>query len=135
MRKVYLITAIVLLSSLWAVAQNTPPPTVPDSQQQNPSSAAPSQQQKPVPPPPDTSQTATAPAPSDQGKSVEGCLGGASGSYTLTDSAGKTWQLSGDTSGLGDHVGHTVAAWGKEDPQGAFNVKKVKMIASACPSK
>jgi hypothetical protein len=134
MRKVYLNAAIALLSSMWLVAQNTPPTTIPGNPQQYPS--APSSQQKPpVPPPPDTSQTATAPVVSDQGKSVEGCIGGASGSYTLTDAAGKTWQLTGETSSLADHVGHTVEAWGSQDSPRSLNIKKVKMIASGCASK
>lgn len=134
MRKVYVISAIVLLSSLWIVAQNEPPTTLPGNPQQYPS-APPSQQKPTVPPPPDTSQTATAPVLTDQGKSVEGCIGGSSGSFTLTDTVGKTWQLTGETTGLGDHVGHTVEAWGSQDTPGFFNVKKVKMIASSCRTK
>ena len=136
MRKAYLITAILLLSCVWALAQNSTPPAAPD--QQNPSSQNPSTQpQQPSPSQPDTTApTATAPAPGDKAaKSVEGCIGGAAGAFTLTDSAGKTWQLSGDTSKLGDHVGHTVEAWGSEDAQGAFNVKKLKMLSGSCANK
>ena len=129
MRKAFLITTIVLLSAIWVVAQNAPTATAPGSQQQNPAAG---QQQPSVPPPPDTSKTATAPAPSDQAKSVEGCIGGSSGAYTLTDSSGKTWQLTGETSSLGDHVGHTVQASGSLDAQGSFNVTRVKMVSSSC---
>jgi|SRR5437899_1327541 cytoskeletal protein RodZ len=140
MRKLYLITAILLLSCVWAVAQNSTPPSAPD--QQNPSSQQPSSQnpsaqpQQPSPSQPDTAPSSTQPATGDHGtKSVEGCIGGAAGSYTLTDSSGKTWQLSGDTSKLGDHVGHTVQATGSEDSSGSFNVKKVKMLSGSCANK
>jgi hypothetical protein len=64
-------------------------------------------------------QDTSMPASSGQGKSsssgsttVEGCLGGSSGSYTLTDKSGTTYQLSGDTSKLADHVGHQVQITG-----------------------
>src|SRR5262249_41035713 len=124
----------MVASTVWVAAQETKPPGVPDSQRQYPTSE-PSQQQPTVPPPPDTSQTAAAPAPSDRAKSVEGCIGGASGSYTLTDSAGKTWKLTGNTSKLGDHVGHMVEASGTVDAQGAFKVRRLKMIAGNCPAK
>jgi len=135
MRRAYLITATVLLSSLSLVAQNKPPTTLPGNPQQYPS-APPSQQQTPLPPPPpDASQTANAPLASDQDKSVEGCIGRESGSYTLTDASGYTWPLIGDTSGLADHVGHTVEVLASEDSQGALKVKKVKIVASACPGK
>jgi len=44
---------------------------------------------------------------------VQGCLQGLAGSYTLTADSGTTYTLSGDTSGLKDHVGHEVAITGK----------------------
>ncbi len=140
MRKWSLITAIVLLSSAWVVAQsNSTPPTVPDNSQSNqqyPSSTG----QKP-----DTSQTAAPPAGTDQ-QSIEGCIAGAAGAFTLTDATGKTFQLAGDTAKLGDHVGHSVQVWGSAESSMAgtaasagapatFNVKKVKMLAASCPTK
>jgi hypothetical protein len=141
MRKWSLITAIVLLSSAWVVAQsNSTPPTVPDnsqSSQQYPSSSG----QKP-----DTSQSSAPPAAADQSaQSIEGCISGAAGAFTLTDATGKTYQLAGDTSKLADHVGHQVQVTGSaESGMGAaasagapatFNVKKVKMLAASCPNK
>jgi hypothetical protein len=83
----------------------------------------------------------------DPEKSIEGCLAGASGSFTLTDSSGKTYQLAGDTAKLGEHVGHTVRISGSEKGAGAdagapasaqptFTVQKVKMVSPNCsPSK
>jgi uncharacterized protein DUF5818 len=43
---------------------------------------------------------------------VQGCLQGSSGSYTLTSDSGTTYQLQGDTSKLDKHVGHEVAITG-----------------------
>ena len=139
MRKWSLITAIVLLSSAWVVAQsNSTPPTVPDNSQSN--QQYPSSGQKP-----DTSQSSAPPAGTDQNaQTIEGCLAGAAGAFTLTDAAGKTYQLAGDTSKLADHVGHTVQVTGSA-PSGmgaasagapsTFNVKKVKMLAASCANK
>lgn len=138
MRKFSLMAAILLLSSAWVLAQSGVSPA-----DQNPSSSAPSAQQPAQQP--DTSQTATG------GQTVEGCVGGSAGNYTLTDASGKTYQLAGDTSKLADHVGHQVritgdegggaagaaagAASGAAGGSSTLNVKKVKMISSSCPSK
>ena len=43
---------------------------------------------------------------------VEGCLQGSDGNYTLTDKSGTTYQLQGDTSKLSAHVGHEVQITG-----------------------
>jgi uncharacterized protein DUF5818 len=43
---------------------------------------------------------------------VQGCLQGSSGNYTLTSDSGTTYQLQGDTSKLDKHVGHEVAITG-----------------------
>ncbi len=172
MRKTFLITAILLLSAAWAVAQttpSTPQQTTPDTSSQqstSPSSTAPSQQ----PATPDTSSTTTqttttqtTQTSTDNGTSIEGCLGGSAGNWTLTDQSGKTWQLAGDTAKLSDHVGHQVRITGSEaggaassssspssgagagaataggtgaasGAQSTFTVKKVKMISSSCPT-
>lgn len=45
---------------------------------------------------------------------VEGCLSGSSGNYTLTDKQGNTYQLTGDTAKLSEHVGHEVKIMGTE---------------------
>ena len=39
---------------------------------------------------------------------IEGCLSGSAGNYTLTDSSGMSYQLQGETSKLSDQVGHQV---------------------------
>jgi hypothetical protein len=49
--------------------------------------------------------------------SVEGCLQGSNGNFTLTDSSGTAYQLQGDTAKLSKHVGHEVKITGS--PSGA----------------
>lgn len=138
MRKLSLITAILLLASAWMLAQSSTSP----SSQQYPSSAPPSAQQAGQ----DTQQAATQ-AGKEATTGVEGCVGGSAGAYTLTDSSGKTYQLTGDTSKLADHVGHQVkvtgtvsgaaagAAAGAAGGTPTLNVKKIKMVSATCPSK
>jgi hypothetical protein len=170
MRKTFLITAILLLSAAWSVAQtspSTPQSTTPDTSSQQPtapSSTSPSQQ----PATPDTSSTTTqttttqtTQTSNNSSTSIEGCLSGSAGNFTLTDQSGKTWQLAGDTSKLSDHVGHQVRLMGSDNSASAsgssspsssnpsssagatgagsssgsqptFTVNKVKMISSTC---
>jgi hypothetical protein len=123
MRKTSLITAVLLLSAVWAVAQTSPSspqsttPGASSQQPTSPSSTSPSQQ----PATPDTSSTTqttttqTTQTSTDSANSIEGCLSGSAGNWTLTDQSGKTWQLSGDTSKLSDHVGHQVRVSGADN--------------------
>jgi Protein of unknown function (DUF5818) len=141
MKKFSLVTAMLLLSSAWMLAQNN---TSPSSQYP---STSPSTQQPTQSPDMSQSPTQAGKAAEAAGTSVEGCLGGSAGNYTLTDSSGKTYQLAGDTSKLGEHVGHDVkitgtvasAAAGAAAAAGGatptLTVKKVKMVSSTCTSK
>jgi len=75
---------------------------------------------------------------------VEGCLQGSNGSFTITDSAGTTYQLQGDTSKLGKHVGHEVQITGSTSAgsaassgsgmgaQQTLTVQKMKHISENC---
>lgn len=85
---------------------------------------------------------------------VQGCLQGSSGNFTLTDKAGTAYQLSGDTSKLTEHVGHEVQIKGttsasstpadssSSNPSGvsaggsqtSLTVKDVKHISKTCSS-
>jgi hypothetical protein len=74
-------------------------------------------------------------------KLLEGCVQGTRDNLTLTDAAGKVYQLRGDTTLLADHIGQQASIIGTETPrsgpgfteaQPTFTVKKVKMIASVC---
>jgi hypothetical protein len=129
MRKLFLLSAFVLLLSAWVVAQATAPM---GGSSQSSSNA---------------NET-----------SITGCLSGSGGSYTLTDASGKTYQLQGDTSKLSDEVGHQVRVKGSEASASAagspgtspssgssassssagssagvqFNVSSVKKISDSC---
>ena len=79
-------------------------------------------------------------------KTVQGCLSGSQGNYTLTDKAGNTYQLAGDTSKLAEHVGHKdevtgttggapsggTATAGGSAGQLTLNVSSIKHMASSC---
>jgi len=83
---------------------------------------------------------------------VEGCLAGSDGNFTITDSSGTTYQLQGDTSKLTEHVGHEVqikgttsgsagsnpssgaAAGSSAGSQQTLNVDSVKHMAKTCKS-
>jgi hypothetical protein len=86
--------------------------------------------------------------------SVQGCLSGSSGSYTLTDKHGMSYQLTGDTAKLSEHVGHEVkitstssseassagassgtsSAAGSTGAQKTLQVSSVKHISKTCQS-
>ncbi|MFZ0800445.1 MAG: hypothetical protein WAM98_21875, partial [Terriglobales bacterium] len=45
-------------------------------------------------------------------QSVQGCLSGSDGVYTLTDKNGTSFKLSGDTAKLKEHIGHEIKVTG-----------------------
>ena len=77
-----LLLSVLLLGTCWAAAQNYP------------------------------SQSGSTHATSSASTTVEGCLSSNNGNYTLTDSHGNNIALTGDTSKLSEHVGHTVKITG-----------------------
>jgi ABC-type phosphate transport system substrate-binding protein len=88
MRRLVLLLSVLLLGACWAVAQDST---------SKPSSAS-------------SGQTRTA---SGSGTTtVQGCLSGSSGNFSLTDKNGNTYQLTGDTAKLSEHVGHEVKVTG-----------------------
>jgi hypothetical protein len=120
-----LLYSLLLLCASWMLAQN------------NPTSSAASQ----------------AGGMSDNKATVQGCVSGTAGNFTLTDSSGKTYQLAGDTSKLGEHVGHTEEITGTKAPAGTapssggtapssgagnpqtLTVSSVKHISDTCTSR
>jgi hypothetical protein len=111
MKKAVIATLMLLLCSVWTLAQQSDPP--------NPSGNA--------------AKTAT----------IQGCLNRSGNDYTLTDKAGKTYKLSGDTSQLSAHVGHEVQIMGSKDAHSAMgaqgteaqlNVTGMKHISETCSS-
>lgn len=101
-----LCVAVLLLSAAWVAAQSSS--SSPSSSSSSSQSASSSSQTTPS-----SSQTPSSSASSNAGETkVEGCLNSSNGSYTLTARDGTTYQLSGDTSRLADHVGHEVQITG-----------------------
>jgi hypothetical protein len=87
MRQIFLLLSVLLLGLTWAVAQDTTASPSANSGQMSPTSGG--------------GQT-----------TVQGCLSGSNGSYTLSDKNGTTYQLTGDTAKLSEHVGHEVKVSG-----------------------
>ncbi len=151
MKKVLLSGLLLLVCSAWMAAQ-----TSTSQSSSNPSGTSASSQ---------TSDQSSGTSGSMSGTSssqtsIEGCLSGSTGSYSLTDNSGTTYQLQGDDSKLSKHVGHEIQVKGSEgsasaSPSGAspssssstsssstgasagktFNVTSVKMISSTCSNK
>src|SRR6266571_3560620 len=68
---------------------------------------------------------------------VEGCLQGSDGNYTLTDNSGTMYQLKGDTSKLSAHVGHEIPITGTPTTgaqQATLTVQNMKHISKTCKS-
>lgn len=61
---------------------------------------------------PQTGSSQTGSSASSGQTTVQGCLQGSDGNYTLTNKNGTTYQLQGDTSKLSAHVGHEVQITG-----------------------
>jgi hypothetical protein len=123
--------AVLLLSVVWATAQTT-------------TTQAPASD-----PTATTASTQSGMTPTSAGAdSVQGCLSGADGSYTLTDQTGASYRLTGDTAKLSEHIGHevkvtgtksTATATGASDTMGqtggaqqAIQVSSVKHVAKTC---
>jgi hypothetical protein len=106
-----LLLCVLLLGASWAMAQNesqtSPSPTTPSATQTtSPSNAGQTN-------PNDMGSGQTEMAPTSSGNtSVQGCLGGSDGNYTLTDKDGNSYRLTGDTAKLSEHVGHEVKITG-----------------------
>ena|SRR5579864_2863986 len=94
MRKLLLLLSVLLLGACWAVAQDS-------TSQPNSSSSTTS-----------ASSGQTGSTAAGSATSVQGCLSGSSGNYTLSDKNGNTYQLTGDTAKLSEHVGHEVKVTG-----------------------
>lgn len=144
MRKLILVVVTLLCSGLWAFAQSSSSSNDPGA-----NSAA-------------ASQTGTSATMTGTGaaNSIDGCLSGAAGSFTLRDKAsGTTYNLAGDTSKLSSHVGEEVRVTGSSNSSSAstssgpatseagtnsgssmsngsqtFNVQSVTKVSSTCSS-
>ncbi len=151
MRKLWLVCATLLLSAAWMAAQTSAGAQTSGTPQSGAQTGATAQ----------TGQTGNMGAQSNgtygQNNSqssagnttLEGCLSGSSGNYTLTANNGMTYQLQGNNDKLNKHVGQEVkvrgwaavgASSGMETGQSAastssqqaFQVSKVKKVSKIC---
>lgn len=137
MRQLFLLISVLLLGLSWAVAQDSTSPATSSSQ---PSAAQNSDSMG-------SGQSSRTGA--DGQVTVEGCLSGSSGNFTLTDKNGTAYQLTGDTAKLSEHVGHEVkimgttgSATGAESSTGTaaagagqtLQVSSVKHVSKTCKS-
>jgi hypothetical protein len=99
MRKMFMLVSVFLLGLTWALAQ--------DATQASPSAGSASAQ---------TSGQSNSAAGE---KTVTGCLSGSNGNFTLTDKHGRSYQLTGDTAKLAEHVGHEVKVTGSPSSSAA----------------
>ena len=104
MRQVLLCVSLLLLGLTWTVAQS--------SGSSDSSGAA------------GSAQSAASGQMGQSGGSgdhmtVQGCLSGSNGNYTLTDKNGNSYQLTGDTAKLSEHVGHEVKVMGSSGAAGS----------------
>src|SRR5215469_307211 len=110
MRKL-LVLSVLLQGAVWVAAQTSS--SSPSSSPAQPSTSP--GQSSTSSTPSSSSQSSTSQSTSSSSTSetkVEGCLSGSNGSYTLAAKDGTTYQLSGDTSKLSEHVGHDVQITG-----------------------
>jgi len=120
--------AVLLLCGVWATAQNSP-----SSQTSSPDPSTSTQTTGSTSAGSDSagsSSTGSNQAGSSQkdssmsetgtsANSVEGCLSGSDGNYTLTDQTGTSYKLTGDTAKLSEHIGHEVKITGTKSPASA----------------
>ena len=144
--------AVLLLCGVWATAQNNP-----SSQTSSPDPSASTQTTGSTSAGSDSagsSQAGSSQKDSSMsetgtsGNSVEGCLSGSDGNYTLTDQTGTSYKLTGDTAKLSEHIGHEVkitgtkssaSATGASDTMGqtggaqqSIEVSSVKHVSKTC---
>ena len=117
MRRIILLSFIFLLSTVWAAAQT------------GSGSNSGSQPTSPVTSP--ATSPATSPVPNQM--TIQGCLGGAVGEFTLTDKTGITYQLNGNTDKMNAHVGETVRVTGLRPSGGALPGAMSEDVGSNTP--
>jgi hypothetical protein len=116
MPKAALLMTVLLLSAVWVVAQTAGTASGTATPSSSPTSPGQSQTTPPTPATGaagaqagTTTQSTTGPS-----QTIEGCLSGTPGQYSLITKSGQVYSLSGDDSLLGNHVGQVVKATGAE---------------------
>ena len=113
MSRVLMLALALLCSAAWLQAQNQYPQNPPTG-----SSPSGSSQTAPTGSGQEGSAASQTGTSSNQ-TSIEGCLQGSNGTFTLTDKSGMTYQLQGDSSKLSKHVGHEVELTGSASSAGS----------------
>ena len=138
MKKSLFLAIFMLTALVWAGAQQPSMPPSSGAQAGAPGSAPP---QSAAPGAAGQSAPEATPqsgASGQAGNITEGCLGGTSPNFTLTDSAGKTYKLNlppnADGSKLAPHVGESVQVMG-DVTSNSINVSKVGKGTGTCPAK
>jgi hypothetical protein len=126
MTKIWMLSLALLLSAAWIQAQQYPEKGSSQSSSTKSNSAA----------------------------TIQGCLQRSEGNFMLTDAAGTTYQIEGDTSKLTEHIGHEVQITGTKSTsssasasgspesgskssasqQQTIQVQDVKHISATCKS-
>lgn len=89
--------AVLLLATVWVSAQK-------DHASANPNTGATTQNYP--------SHDQTTPVNTGGEKTLQGCLSGSDGNYTLMVKNGTSYRLNGDTAKLAEHIGHEVKVTG-----------------------
>jgi hypothetical protein len=141
MRKMFLVTAMLLLCGAWMVAQTSSYPHGGTSSSGNSAGQM--------------GSSGASGTPGHMGakmSKIEGCLSGSAGNFTLTDKAGTTYRLEGDSAQLSKHVGQEVRIEGStagsssaagtsssatsssSGTESSINVSRVHKVSSTCTS-
>jgi hypothetical protein len=142
MKRILMLTACVLAMMAWAVAQQSGSKPADSGQAAPPSSAGAAQSQSTAPDAPSAAGQSGAPSQGQASNApiTEGCLGGSSSNFTITDKAGKTYKLNipadADASPLASHVGESILVLGTVKDAGgspSIDVEKVGRGSGTCP--
>jgi hypothetical protein len=109
MSKVLLFAAFLLLSVTWVVAQDS---STAGSQSSQPGSSSSQSDQS-------SSAQSSSGMSSGSETSIEGCLNGSAGNFTLISSTGITYQLTGASDDLSKHVNQQVRVRGTQSAAAA----------------
>ena len=112
-----LLISVLLLGASWALAQTGTTPSSPSQSGSTTQSSPSGSTTQSSPSETSSGQTAgtsegTSTGASSGANTIQGCLSGSDGNYMLMDKSGNSYQLTGDTAKLSQHIGHEVAVTG-----------------------
>ena len=141
MRSVLVLGLFMLATLGWEMAQQ---PETSGGQATSPSSQTPSASQSQNPSAPGSASQGSAQSGADNLPITEGCLGGTSPNFTITDKAGTTYKLNfppnADASSLASHLGESVQIMGTvmngagAGKASSIDVSKIGRGTGSCPA-